>query len=382
VAGAALAAAALLNLPPWLLEFLLCLPWARLADLYRASAGPGAPAAKLAVGDAERRRLANARLAEPALGALVGFLLRPEVAGSLPPLARPPAGAPGGAAAALGALLDGATPLHCAAMRGNPAQARLCVPLGAPPARSRRVARTQQPRARAGGPPALLRRGRGRGHGRGRDRGGAGPAVRRPRRRGRARVPLHERRGRAGARGSQSAAAAPASLLWQPDPGRAARRCGSAGRGWRARWSRSARASRWARGCWPGRACCCSAWRAWRAWPAARRRCSARPSSATPPRAPTRAAPPRATARWRAHLSPMTICAGPWCSRQLSRPTRAQALVREMRAAASAGRAHLDEARRLAAGSLAASRTCGRDDAGCARRPRAVPLALLAPCRP
>jgi len=87
VAGAALAAAALLNLPPWLLEFLLCLPWARLADLYRASAGPGAPAAKLAVGDAERRRLANARLAEPALGALVGFLLRPEVAGSLPPLA-------------------------------------------------------------------------------------------------------------------------------------------------------------------------------------------------------------------------------------------------------------------------------------------------------
>jgi len=41
VAGAALAAAALLNLPPWLLEFLLCLPWARLADLYRSSAGAG-----------------------------------------------------------------------------------------------------------------------------------------------------------------------------------------------------------------------------------------------------------------------------------------------------------------------------------------------------
>lgn len=38
VAGAALSAAALLNLPPWFLEFLLCLPWARLGELYRCAA--------------------------------------------------------------------------------------------------------------------------------------------------------------------------------------------------------------------------------------------------------------------------------------------------------------------------------------------------------
>jgi len=85
----------------------------------------------------------------------------------------------------------------------------------------------------------------------------------------------------------------------------------------------------------------------------------------------------RAAARDRALARPLLLCAvraGPRCGRRPGR-RRAQALVREMRAAASAGRAHLDEARRLAAGSLAASRACGRDDAGCARRPRAVPLA-------
>lgn len=40
VAGAALAVSALLNSPPGFLEFLLCIPWARLPELYPA--GPGA----------------------------------------------------------------------------------------------------------------------------------------------------------------------------------------------------------------------------------------------------------------------------------------------------------------------------------------------------
>lgn len=74
--------------------------------------------------DAERRRLVNGRLGEAMLGVLVGFVLRPGHADSLPPLAQLPSAAPHEAAAALAALLDGATPLHCAAVRGNPAQAR------------------------------------------------------------------------------------------------------------------------------------------------------------------------------------------------------------------------------------------------------------------
>ena len=74
--------------------------------------------------DAERRRLVNGRLGEPMLGVLVSFVLRPGHADSLPPLAQLPSAAPHEAAAALAALLDGATPLHCAAVRGNPAQAR------------------------------------------------------------------------------------------------------------------------------------------------------------------------------------------------------------------------------------------------------------------
>ncbi|KAK9821741.1 hypothetical protein WJX81_001109 [Elliptochloris bilobata] len=285
VASAALAAAALLNLPHWFLEFLLCLPWARLGDLYRRSSGPEPLMAKLTVTDTERRRLAKARLAEPLLGELVRFVLRPEVADSLPPLARLPGAAPGEEADALAALLDGATPLHCAAIRGNPAQVDHLLFCGADVAAA----------TAAGETAAEL-------------------------------VPLCGDRGAAG----------------QP-PGQRACRCMSAADGqvWECR-SRLARALVVQRGCvvwaagllaWArllllGLACllglagCATA--------------LLRP--AVERHAAHRAAARRAAAR-----------------------ERALGLVREMRAAARAGRVHLDAAKQLASGSLAALPACGHD---------------------
>lgn len=52
MAGAALAVSALLNSPPGFLEFLLCIPWPRLPELYprNAEAAPEELLAQLQVG--------------------------------------------------------------------------------------------------------------------------------------------------------------------------------------------------------------------------------------------------------------------------------------------------------------------------------------------
>ncbi|KAF8072774.1 MAP1D [Scenedesmus sp. PABB004] len=176
VGGAALAAAALMNAPPGFLEFLLCIPWHQLPRLCPPPRGLrgggdgddcGAPLSALAVDEAERRALVNTRLHPQLVRPLLDFMTRQEHADSVPPVLRaallhgpqaqqqrqqqqqalpgggdgvPARPAAGAAAAADGepldtvaALLDGATPLHCAALRGNPAQVDLLLFSGADP---------------------------------------------------------------------------------------------------------------------------------------------------------------------------------------------------------------------------------------------------------
>lgn len=191
VAGAALAASALMNAPPGFLEFLLCIPWRQLPQLYptalAARQGAGNTTAQQqqqellaqsAVDATERKLLVNLPLHPQLVQPVLQFMYKPQHSDSVAPLLRPehvrqaqlqqlqrarqagllppaatqqtlqlspsPAaatavGAVNGQQQAAGgisggctadpalletaaALLDGATPLHCAALRGNPAQ--------------------------------------------------------------------------------------------------------------------------------------------------------------------------------------------------------------------------------------------------------------------
>lgn len=186
VAGAALAVSSLMNAPPGFLEFLLCIPWRQLPLLYPgAHKAPGQQeqqeqdeqqeqgqqqeqqspeqvlAQVLAVDYGERRLLVNMRIHPQLMRPVLDFMYKPEHADSVPPLLRPqqqleqqaaavaadnvrPVG--GGANAGsssctadaklldtVAALLDGATPLHCAALRGNPAQVDHLLYCGADP---------------------------------------------------------------------------------------------------------------------------------------------------------------------------------------------------------------------------------------------------------
>eukprot|EP00775_Hariotina_reticulata_P008350 gene8350-8535_t len=190
VAGAALAASCLMNAPPGFLEFLLCIPWSQLPQLYPASfsldqQGSGELPTQLAVDDQERRLLVNTPIHPQLMRPLLEFMYKPEHADSVPVVMRPagqlsgqqqtpaaaakavgqqrnsaaahqpPPAAAGGLGAAgeaatnapqllqciadvellelVAALLDGATPLHCAALRGNPAQVDHLLYCGADP---------------------------------------------------------------------------------------------------------------------------------------------------------------------------------------------------------------------------------------------------------
>ncbi|GAX80648.1 hypothetical protein CEUSTIGMA_g8083.t1 [Chlamydomonas eustigma] len=150
VAGAALCASALLNAPPGFLEFLLCVPWYKLSQLHASNAAgeetgegmEGAAQARAAsidklvsnlhVSDAERRLLVNSKLVPELLPPLLEFLYRGPNATGMPPLLQLTPSAHFEKALnaqqlsvtleMVAAVLDGATPLHCAAIRGNPSQ--------------------------------------------------------------------------------------------------------------------------------------------------------------------------------------------------------------------------------------------------------------------
>lgn len=194
VAGAALAASALMNAPPGFLEFLLCIPWRRLPQLYpnTVPAGQGSSAcrpqqppeqqqeqqpqqpvqqdllAESAADEAERRLLVNMPLHPQLVRPVLQFMYKPQHEDSVPPVLRPekkkqstkqqaqaqqPAGqqqaqqplqsadctADDNLLAVAEALLDGATPLHCAALRGNPAQVDHLLYCGADPTRKTAV---------------------------------------------------------------------------------------------------------------------------------------------------------------------------------------------------------------------------------------------------
>lgn len=211
VAGATLGVASLMNAPPGFLEFLLCVPWASLGQMYpgpldtspvapadaglpsqqgslptllapfewaaagvvqQGAAAPaaggglpgldvdqpapappcGAPAIpRLEGSQLERKALVNLPLDPRLMPCVLGFLLRAEHAEDLPPMLRsapedPLASATMGPAPPsvaadptcsreeiLQALLDGCTPLHCAALRGNPALVSHLLSCGADP---------------------------------------------------------------------------------------------------------------------------------------------------------------------------------------------------------------------------------------------------------
>jgi hypothetical protein len=203
VAGAALAASALMNAPPGFLEFLLCIPWRRLPQLYpsTAAAGRKAPSAgqqqqqsepqepqpqpaqqagqqqdllaESAADEEERRLLVNLPLHPQLVRPVLQFMYKPQHEDSVPPVLRPEKkqhapkqqqqqqagqqqqppqqqqqpGRDGSSDCTADenlltvaeALLDGATPLHCAALRGNPAQVDHLLFCGADPTRKTAV---------------------------------------------------------------------------------------------------------------------------------------------------------------------------------------------------------------------------------------------------
>ncbi|GMH42583.1 hypothetical protein BSKO_10502 [Bryopsis sp. KO-2023] len=168
VAGAALCIAALMNAPPWFLDFLIRVPWRKLKELEDSFADGRLDNLewlneKLDVPEEERKILVNTRIDSSLLNTVLEFLYQDEYQESVPPMLRlsannsGAAGGGGGAAAGGGgnggqggpegtqakgrgvtlesvaALLDGATPLHCASIRGNPAQVNHLLQRGADP---------------------------------------------------------------------------------------------------------------------------------------------------------------------------------------------------------------------------------------------------------
>lgn len=152
VAAAALAVSSLMNAPPGFLEFLLCIPWRQLPLLYPAVSSsaeqqdPEQLLAHLAVDEQERKLLVNMPIHPKLVRPVLEFMYRPEHSASVPPLLQPQALAGSQASSgkqqctadaalleAAEALLDGATALHCAAIRGNPAGVHHLLQCGADP---------------------------------------------------------------------------------------------------------------------------------------------------------------------------------------------------------------------------------------------------------
>jgi hypothetical protein len=158
VAAAALSIATLLNAPPGFIEFLLCLPWYQFTSLYATIGdtpptmnGFSLPKLHLATPTAEERaQLVNCQLLnEKLLDCIMDFLYTNSTIDStisnstvLPPLMCLPKtvkyvlqnGAEAGALQqAVLVQLQGCTPLHCAAMRGNPVLVDVLLAAGASP---------------------------------------------------------------------------------------------------------------------------------------------------------------------------------------------------------------------------------------------------------
>ncbi|GLC37451.1 hypothetical protein PLESTB_001584400 [Pleodorina starrii] len=149
VASAALAVSALMNAPPGFLEFLLCVPWRKLSQLYPKTPNLAARSdsidklvSNLQVTDEERRKLVNTRIDPALMGTVLDFLYKDKHADSVPPMLQltpvntlqpDDKSAPLVVRETVAAVLDGATPLHCAALRGNPAQVDHLLYCGADP---------------------------------------------------------------------------------------------------------------------------------------------------------------------------------------------------------------------------------------------------------
>ncbi|KXZ46814.1 hypothetical protein GPECTOR_40g548 [Gonium pectorale] len=142
VASAALAVSALMNAPPGFLEFLLCVPWRKLSQLYPKSDSIDKLVSNLQVTDEERRKLVNTRIDPALMNTVLDFLYKEKHLDSVPPMLQltpinnlqlDDKSVPVVGRETVAAVLDGATPLHCAALRGNPAQVDHLLYCGADP---------------------------------------------------------------------------------------------------------------------------------------------------------------------------------------------------------------------------------------------------------
>lgn len=164
VAAAALCISSLMNAPPGFLEFLLCIPWKKLSQLYSRDESTDQLLLELHVSPVERRQLVNMKLDRLLLPVVLDFLYHPAHIDSVPPMLQLYAaqaevglsssstdrqgGQERGLACStctncghtiethatletVAAVLDGVTPLHCAAIRGNPAQVKHLLDSGA-----------------------------------------------------------------------------------------------------------------------------------------------------------------------------------------------------------------------------------------------------------
>ncbi|KAL0041632.1 hypothetical protein WJX79_010152 [Trebouxia sp. C0005] len=138
IAGVALVVACLLNAPPSFLEFLLCVPWQHLGELYPRTDMDSTELPQITLNEADRRLMANLPLQSDYLCCVLDFIYRYthnrkfyfmeslpvqlRLVLDLPTVNLQQADAQGTTRSAVAALLDGATPLHAAALRGNPAQ--------------------------------------------------------------------------------------------------------------------------------------------------------------------------------------------------------------------------------------------------------------------
>ncbi|KAK9864565.1 hypothetical protein WJX84_000508 [Apatococcus fuscideae] len=137
VAAAALSIAAIVDAPAGLLEFLLDIPWTEFATLYVKSSSLPSVIPSLIVHEGQRRQLVNTPIHPVLLDLVAGFLAKPAYRSSLPVMAVDSHDVTLDESAAfqemLGAVLDGATPLHCAALRTSPKLTEHLLASGADP---------------------------------------------------------------------------------------------------------------------------------------------------------------------------------------------------------------------------------------------------------
>lgn len=86
VAAAALVLAALLNAPPGFLEFIICIPWRSLGELYPRPAAMEDVIGQLDMPPADKRRLVNTPIHPLLMPPVLDFLFTDSYAAGLPPL--------------------------------------------------------------------------------------------------------------------------------------------------------------------------------------------------------------------------------------------------------------------------------------------------------